>query len=241
MVCLHLLVVSSQESTASLVVHSLALAVCSLVFLVARLLHLLPEQELSFPMSLALLAIFSQVSVPPLQVLSVVLPVPFQVLSVVQFLESTTSLAESSLVLEVSCPTLSVLPVLFQPQSVELSRTLAQLLAALLLELEVFSLVQLVESLDPCLPLLAVLFLVLATQQAELSLVPQPLSQVLLVALVERLVVFSVVFWEAVPCHRPSPAHPAQFLESSSVLPMEPSPLAQISSVFKHLFLGSWA
>jgi hypothetical protein len=131
MVCLHLLVVSSQESTASLVVHSLALAVCSLVFSVARLLHLLPEQELWFPMSLELLATFSQASAPPLLVLSVVLPVLFQVLSVVQFLESTASLAEFSLVLEVSCPTLLVLPVLFQSQSVELSRTLAQVLPVL--------------------------------------------------------------------------------------------------------------
>jgi hypothetical protein len=107
--------------------------------------------------------------------------------------------------------------------------------------LEAFSLAQLVVLLDLYLPLSAVLFLVLATQQAELSLVPQPQSQVLLVVSVERLVVFSAVFSEAVPCHHPSPAHPAQSLESSSVLPMEPSPLAQISSVFKHLFLDSWA
>jgi hypothetical protein len=131
MVCLHLSVVSSQESTASLVVHSLALAVCCLVFSVARLLHLLPEQELSFQMSLELLATFSQASVLPLLVFSVVLPVLFQVLSVVQFLESTVSLAESSLVLEVSCPTLLVLPVLFPLRSVELSRMLAQVLPVL--------------------------------------------------------------------------------------------------------------
>jgi hypothetical protein len=131
MVCLHLSVVSSQESTASLVVHSLALAGCSRVFSVARLLHLPPEQELSFQMSLELLATFSQASVPPLQALSVVLPVLFQVLSVVQFPESTASLPEFSLVLEVCCPTLLVLPVLFPLQSVELSRTLAQVLPVL--------------------------------------------------------------------------------------------------------------
>jgi hypothetical protein len=107
--------------------------------------------------------------------------------------------------------------------------------------LEVFSLVQLVVSLDPYPHRSGVLFLVLAMQQAELFLVPQPQSQVLPVVSVERLVVFSAVFWVAVPCHHPSPARPAQSLESSSVLPTEPSPLAQISSVFKHPFLDSWA
>jgi hypothetical protein len=107
--------------------------------------------------------------------------------------------------------------------------------------LEVFSLAQLVVSLDPYPHLLVVLFLALAMQQAELFLVLQPQSQVLLVVSVEQLVVFSAVFSEEVPCHHPLPVRPAQFLESSSVLPMEPSPLAQISSVFKHLFLDSWA
>jgi len=78
-------------------------------------------------------------------------------------------------------------------------------------------------------------------QQAEQFLVLELPSQVLSEGLVEPLVVYSAVFLEAVPCHPLSPAHPAQFLESLSALPMELSPLARISSAFKHLFPVSWA
>jgi hypothetical protein len=114
MACLHLLPVSSQESTASLVVLSLVSEVSSLAYSVAPLLHLLPEQEVSFPMLLELLAVFSQASVLPLLVLSEASQVHFQVLSVGLFLESTVLLAVSSQVPEVSCPTLAALLVLFQ-------------------------------------------------------------------------------------------------------------------------------
>lgn len=150
-------------------------------------------------------------------------------------------LAVSSQVPEVSCPTLAALLVLFQLLRAELSRTSAQVLAVLSLEPEVLSLGQLAMSLALCLPLSEVLCLVSETQQAELCLQLEQQSQALLVDLVELLAVFSAVFSEAVPCHLPSPVHPAQFLELSSALPTEPSPLAQISSVFKHLFLDSWA
>jgi hypothetical protein len=103
-------------------------------------------------------------------------------------------------------------------------------LAVLSLEPEVLSLAL-------CLPLSEVLCLVSETQQTGLFLQLEQQSQVLLVDLVELPAVFS----EVVPCRLPSPAHPAQFLELSSALPTEPSPPAQISSVFKHLFLESWA
>lgn len=96
-------------------------------------------------------------------------------------------------------------------------------------------------SLALCLLLSAELFLGLAMQQAELFQGLEQPSQVLSEDSVEQSVVSSAVFSEAAPCRRPSLAHPAQFLESLSALPMEQSPLAPTSSACRPLFLVSWA
>ena len=115
----------------SLVVHYLELAASCLASLVVPLLHLLLEQEVSFPMPLELLATFSQASVPLLLVFSAVLPVLYQALSEASFLESTVLQAGFCLESEGLCPMSAALLVLFQQLSAELYRTLAQVLEVL--------------------------------------------------------------------------------------------------------------
>lgn len=121
-----LLAESSPGSTVSLVVHCPELATSFLALWVAPLPRLLPEQEVSLPMSLELLETLFRALVLPLLVYLVALQVLCQALSEVSFLGSTVSQAEFYLDSVELCPTLAALLVPFQQLSAELCRTSAQ-------------------------------------------------------------------------------------------------------------------